>query len=129
MGVHRGALHLDYGFCRPLGAQGPPVVRCADEHSRPVFDTKRLLKAKTLEHLRQGLGRYDRHSGGKYHEARYVWLNLLSLYQLGSIEFRLFNSTYSYRNVLAWVDLCQHIIRAGFMPFQELPENPEQNHF
>ena len=51
-----------------------------------------LIKAKTMGHLQQGLGRYDRQGSGKYHEARYVWLNLLSLYQLGSIEFRLFNS-------------------------------------
>ena len=124
MGVHRGALHLDYGYCRPISTQGPPAIRCADDTVRPIFDVERLLKAKDLTHLRQGLGRYDRHNGGKYHEARYVWLNLISLYQLGSIEFRLFNSTYTYRNVIAWVDLCQHIIRAGFRPFQELPRNP-----
>ena len=124
MGVHRGALHLDYGYCRPISGQGPSVVKCEDNYMRPVFDTKKLTEARTLGHLRQGLGRYDRHGGNKYHEARYVWLNLISMYQLGSIEFRLFNSTYSHRNVLAWIDLCQHIVRAGFMPIQGLPENP-----
>jgi len=124
MGVHRGALHLDYGYCRPLGREGPPVVRCVDEELRPVFDTSKLVKMKTLTHLRQGLGRFDQHSGSKYHEARYVWLNLISLYQLGSIEFRLFNSTFGYRNVLAWVDLCQNIVRASFLPTVELQENP-----
>ena len=124
MGVHRGALHLDYGYCRPISKQGPPAIRCADDTIRSVFEVKRLLQAKNLSHLRQGLGRFDRHGGGKYHEARYVWLNLIALYQLGSIEFRLFNSTYAYRNVVAWVDLCQHIIRAGFLPLRELPENP-----
>lgn len=125
MGVHRGALHLDYGYCRPISKCGPPIVICTDDKHRPVFDTEKLIKANSLNHMRQGLGRYDRHgNGSKYHEARYVWLNFLSLYQLGSIEFRLFNSTYSHRNVLAWVDLCQHIVRLGFTSIRELPENP-----
>lgn len=124
IGVHRGALHLDYGYCRPISKHGPPVVRCSDDLYRPIFDVERLIQSTDISHIRQGLGRFDRSGGGKYHEARYVWLNLVSLYQLGSIEFRLFNSTYSYRNVLAWVDLCQNIIRASFTLPQHLPENP-----
>lgn len=124
MGVHRGALHLDYGYCRPISEMGPPIVRDSDDDMRPVFSTKRLLRLKSLDHLRKGLGRYDTHGGSKYHEARYVWLNLISLYQYGSIEFRLFNSTLAYRNVVAWVDLCQHIIRTGFAPLDDLPEYP-----
>ena len=124
MGVHRGSLHLDYGYCRPISEMGPPVVVCNDEVYRPIFDTNRLLSVTSLSQLRQALGRYDRHGGSKYHEARYVWLNLISMYQLGSVEFRLFNSTYSYRNVLSWVDLCQHFVRASFTAPAELPVNP-----
>jgi len=125
MRVHRGALHLDYGYCRPISWKGPPVVRDSDGVLRPIFDTELLLEARSLKVFRQGLGRFDLHSGGKYHEARYVWLNLVSLYQLGSVEFRLFNPTYTYKYVTAWVDLCQHMVRTAFSPqIGELEPNP-----
>jgi len=125
-GEHRGASHLDYGYCRPISGMGPPVTPTVGrrERHRQVFTTKCLLAAQTDNEFLMALGRRDRNMGNKYHEARYVWLNFLSLYSYGSIEFRLFNTTGKPEYLFAWVKLCQEIIQASFGKHTELPENP-----
>lgn len=121
---HRGEVHCDYAYCRPLGKLGPPVVS-TDRGSLPIFETGCLLQAETFNEFKKALGRYDLWDGGsKYHEARYVWLGLASLFLHGSIEFRLFNSTLRSRYIEAWVDLAKNIVRASFGKRTELPHNP-----
>lgn len=112
MGVHRGSLNRDYAYCRPISAKGPPIVN--QEEPRAIFSTMKLLNAKTTHELYVALGRLDNWGGGKYHEARYVWLNLVTFFQRGTVEFRQWNSTHHARNVFAWVELCKSIVRAGF---------------
>lgn len=121
-GVHRGALHRDYAYCRPLTPDGPPLVH-SDLGLRSIFDTRCLLKAQTYLELKQALGRHDTWSRGKYHEARYCWLGLPALFYHGTIEFRLFNSTLSAANVRAWVGLCKNMVRASFGKQVELETN------
>jgi len=71
-GIHRGAIHLDYGYCRPISTGGPPVVLCQDNALRPVFSTETVKRAQNHIELKQALGRFDCHGGGIYHEARYT---------------------------------------------------------
>jgi len=119
-GIHRGRLIRDYGYCRPLASA--PVTYWNGEYY-PVFTPETLLAARTTQEFQKALGRYDR-SGGRYHEARYTWLNFLSLYLHGSIEFRIFNFTASPGNIWAWVHLCKEFVRASFGKYSELPRNP-----
>lgn len=119
-GIHRGALDRDYGYCRPISAPGPPLTMDEGGVLRPVFDSELLLNAKTINDILVGLGRYDKWGGGKYHESRYVWLNLLSLFIRGTVEFRLFNFTYKPRYVRAWVHTCIAAVKEAFNP--HLPE-------
>lgn len=126
--VHRGTVLHDYGFCRPITQHGPPVTRCYSTGAyRPIFTLENLLNAKTVAEFEMACGRYDR-SGGKYHEARYVWINPLSIFQHGSIEFRLFNMTFKPRYVVAWVHLCMAIVRESLGKRSELPVNPLGTH-
>lgn len=122
-GVHRGAMHLDYGYCRPISEKGPPVTETDSGKMRQVFTYNTLLRSDSKSSLKKALGRYDR-SGGRYHEARYMWLNFLSLFQLGTVEFRAFNSTLNYRNIVAWVDMSQSFLRTAFSNIPELEKNP-----
>jgi len=119
-GIHRGRLIRDYGYCRPLSSA--PVTPW-DGTYIPVFTPETLLAARTTEEFQKALGRYDR-AGGRYHEARYTWLNFLSLYLHGSIEFRVFNFTASPGNIWAWVHLCRDFVRASFGKYSDLPRNP-----
>ena len=124
--INRGAVHMDYAYCRPLTGNGPPVVRCSSTGTdRQVFSFDALKNAKSYQDFRVALGRYDRWDGGKYHEARYTWLNFVSLYQHESIEFRVFNYTHSCKYIAAWARLCSEIVRICFGKVdQDLPVNP-----
>jgi len=125
-GVNRGAIHVDYGYSRPITHQGPPVVYCTTSDTyRQIFSVDGLLKAQTNQEFLTALGRYDRWDGGKYHEARYTWLNFVALPQHGSIEFRLFNFTQYHRNIITWAKLCSEFVRASFGKIPEdLPRHP-----
>jgi len=125
-GVHRGALHLDYAYCRPITKKGPPVVYCpTSDTQRQIFDLDGLLNAESVNDFRIATGRYDRWDGGKYHEARYSWFNLISLWTHGSVEFRPFNFTGNHRNIITWAKLCSQIVRRSFGKVRkDLPMNP-----
>lgn len=124
-GVHRGNLAYDYGYCRPITDIGPPVTPTASDRCRQVFSVDTLLQARDWTEFRQALGRYDSWGGGKYHEARYVWLNPVSFFVRGSIEFRIFNSTLQPRYVQAWVEVCKRITRLSFgKDTNTLPQHP-----
>jgi len=110
--AHRGVVHLDHGYARPL--DGAPVTGCGDALFRQVFTVDTLLKTKNLGELRMALGRHDLHGGSKYHEARYTWLNLVPLFTIGSVEFRLFNSTFRPSTLFAWIDLCKSMVQMSF---------------
>jgi len=122
-GIHRGTLLHDYGYSRPLGYEGPPVVRDIDGYWRPVFDLDKLMLADTIDEFQRACGRQDQ-APNKWHEARYVWLNPISLFQHGSVEFRLFNMTHKPHYIIAWVQLCMDIVRESLGKQTELPENP-----
>lgn len=122
-GIHRGALLHDYGYSRPLGFEGPPVVPDEDGYWRPVFDVNKLMNTRTINEFQRACGRQDRASN-KWHEARYTWLNPISLFQHGSVEFRLFNMTHRPDYIIAWVKLCMDIVRESLGKQTELPENP-----
>jgi len=122
-GIHRGSLRNDYGYCRPLTIPGPPCTP-TDTVTRPVFGLNQILNVQSWKEYRQAVGRYDRWGGGKYHEARYVWLNPLSFMVYGSIEFRLFNFTQRPTFVWAWVSLCKEIVRNSFAKRTILDYNP-----
>lgn len=119
-GVHRGDILHDHGYARPITQQGPPVMECRDGTHRPAFSLHTIRNIQSYQELRQASGRYDT-TGGKYAEARYVWLNPLSLLQHGTVEFRLFNMTTYPKFVLAWVKLCMEIVTSSLSKHSELP--------
>ena len=123
-GVHRGGLAYDYGYCRPITSIGPPVTATNTEARRQIFSVDALLRAEDWTEFKQALGRYDAWGGGKYHEARYVWLNPVSFFVRGSMEFRIFNSTLQPRYVEAWVEVCKKIVQASFGKDNDLPRHP-----
>lgn len=63
-------------------------------------------KPKSLEEVSRiwykGVDGRHRH----YHESRYHCLNLHSVFQKGTIEFRLFNSTTHAGKIKAYIQLC-----------------------
>jgi len=123
-GVHRGSLAYDYGYCRPITGAGPPVTATNTETRRQIFTVDALLGAENWTEFKQALGRYDLWGGGKYHEARYVWLNPVSFFVRGSMEFRVFNSTLKPKYVEAWVEVCKKITQASFGKDGDLPPHP-----
>lgn len=114
LGFHRGSEYEDYKFCRPISKFGPHIVTDTMDKYRPVFDANKLLNCKSVDEFFIALGRLDIHGGNKYNPQRYVWLNLASVPLHRTIEFRIFNSTLEHDNVIAWVELCSHIVSYCF---------------
>jgi hypothetical protein len=122
VGRHRGELRADYGYCRPL--LSPPVVHDRKGHLRKVFDAEKIINnLESSKNLAKSLGNY---SGARYHEARYVWLNLLSLFTQETTELRLFNSTLTPKYLFTWVELSKKLVRSAFWKkgTERLPRNP-----
>jgi len=110
LGYHRGGRHKDYMYCRPLSLPGPQVVKDSMDLWRPVFDAKKLLRSNSINEFFMACGRLDLNQNNKWHQSRYVWLNFASILLHHTIEFRLFNSTLDHNNLLAWVELCSHLV-------------------
>lgn len=63
-------------------------------------------KPKTLQEVSDIWYGGDRNRNKHYHESRYHCLNLHSVFQKGTIEFRLFNSTTHAGKIKAYIQLC-----------------------
>lgn len=63
-------------------------------------------KPKTLQEVSDIWYRGDGNRNRHYHESRYHCLNLHSVFQKGTIEFRLFNSTTHAGKIKAYIQLC-----------------------
>lgn len=113
MGRHRGESN-DYLYARPNST--PPCVYISGTEARvcPAFSMDKLLKTENLEDVRKALSRLDKYDSTKYVPSRYVGINYVSLFTLGSIEFRTFNSTFNPDFVKAWVELSRHLVELAF---------------
>jgi hypothetical protein len=105
-GVPRGVFN-GFLYYRPLNS--PQMAKDADGAWR--FSIGNLREVKTSEELRFCLGRKDL-THNKWYPARYCGINLASIFQHGTLEFRHFNFTNSLIILKAWVYTCLGIVRA-----------------
>lgn len=126
LGVFRGTQHMDSHYCRPLIPEGPLVVRDPRGILRPSFDVQCLLNATSVKDFAKAFMRSDSMADYHYHSPRYVGLNFHSLFRLGSIEFRTFNSSLVPSHIVTWVELVKSIIRKAMdkSTMRILPKNP-----
>lgn len=127
LGFHRGSKLKDYMYCRPLSSPGPQVIQDSKRKWRPVFDAKKLLSTQSLHEFFIACGRLDINGRNKWHQSRYTWLNFASILLHKTIEWRIFNSTLEHENILAWVELCSHLVSHSLGKNIELPEFPLGN--
>ena len=78
----------DYSFLEQLNNRPP----------RSLEQVKRLWYRSQPDH--------DRSEGAHYHQSRYHALNLHSVFQKGTIEFRLFNGTTHAGEIKSYIQLC-----------------------
>lgn len=112
--IHRGTVHGDYMYCRPLSGQGPQVVQDGKGDYRFCFDLEKVKGAKDWFEAIKAFGRAD-HQPTKWMPFRYYGLNLGTIYSKGTVEFRIFNQTLRAEYVKAWVELSQALVRAAYM--------------
>jgi hypothetical protein len=103
---HRGNKN-DHIYCRPITEYGPTVVQYDGKNGHQVFNIKDLLESKTANefwyrYYATSVERQQDH----YCPVRYHWLNLLSLVQKGSLEFRVFNKTLNVDYIMAALETC-----------------------
>ena len=68
---------------------------------------------------------WERHTRHHYDPSRYHLLNLHSVFQKGTIEFRAFNSTLHAGEVKAYIQLCMAISHAALTAASASPRRPE----
>jgi hypothetical protein len=105
---HRGNKN-DLIYCRPITAYGPVVLRMGDgENGQQVFTCESLLKSESVQRFWKNYCGVNYREGVKdhWHPVRYHWINLLSLVQKGSLEFRLFNKTLNTDYIMAALEFC-----------------------
>lgn len=122
---HRGETN-SYLYCRPNSS--PPYTWVAEtSNACASFDMNILLKTETPEDVRKALGRIDR-TTSKYVPARYVGINFVSMFTLGSIEFRTFNATFNSDYIRTWIELSRHLVELSLndltMDFDSLTPHP-----
>lgn len=121
-GDHRGEYNSDYKYCRPLSN---PQAVISDNCLRRSFSVQQMLKAKTYAQFFQAYGNVSlSREPNKYHPARYTGLNFFPLQSINTIEFRVFNMTQDVKNVIAWIKLCQAMMRQSFGKPIELEDQP-----
>jgi hypothetical protein len=123
--VFRGMKVNESAYCRPITKWGPQCVR-THSGSNQVFNIKDLLKSETVEGFWWRYGSLIVNEGSqfqRYVPQRYTWLNLYSLLQHGTLEFRLFNKTLSPYRIAAEISFCQkfceYAITSGFATLKQ----------
>ena len=97
---------VDPDFLRRLNAQKP---RTSEDFARCWYATRD----------------WERRAGYHYDESRYHLLNLHSVFQKGTIEFRAFNSTLHAGEVKAYIQLCMAISHMALKSASASPRRPE----
>ena len=106
--THRGESN-NATYCRPITGKGPAVIK--DYAGRPVqiFNTPDLLEVDKLTEFWSRYGNLDNMAIAeqRYVPVRYHWINLKSLLNQGSLEFRVFNTTLNPLFIWATLTFCQ----------------------
>jgi hypothetical protein len=130
----RGAKVNDSLYCRPITMWGPPCVLVDSGKYAQVFDTYALLASRTVAEFWRRNGDIDFYNPpGSMNPARYVWLNVCSLLEHGTLEFRVFNKThnpyYLYSEVLLCLAFCKYAMKASFSEIKDDGINIENSIF
>lgn len=108
----------------------PERLRYCKKVNEELISTINKKKPKTLEQLADvwyaGYGFEDR--GKHYHQSRYHGLNLHSVFNRGTVEFRLFNSTTHAGKIKAYIQFClalshQAIVQKTAIPRRTYSDN------
>ena len=124
--VFRGMKVNESAYCRPITKWGP---QCVTTHGgvTQVFNIDDLLKATSVEEFWWRYGSLyvsENSQYQRYTPQRYTWLNLYSLLQHGTLEFRLFNKTLSPYRINAEISFCQKFCEYAIMNgFSDLKED------
>lgn len=105
---HRGEIN-DATYCRPITRKGPMVIKNIDDNNVQVFNLQELLEAEKLTDFwrRYGDLANERMANSRYVPVRYHWINLKSLLNQNSLEFRVFNTTLNPIFIWATLSFCQ----------------------
>jgi hypothetical protein len=124
--VHRGTIHQDYMYCRPITGLGPQIVRDTDGYFRRCFDLEKILKyAKTFDEFMAAWGRADYTPNNKWWPFRYYGFNPGSCAtSRRTVEFRTLNQTLRPNYLLAFVELCQAMVKSAYLGVPDLTPFP-----
>lgn len=107
-GQHPRGIYNSFIYYRPL--ESPQWADDGYDVFRPSLGN--LDQCTDLEEVKFCLGRRDLNPP-KWYPARYCGINLVSLFDHGTIEFRHFNFTSSLLQLKAWVYLCLGVIKSA----------------
>lgn len=95
-------------FCRPITKKGPLIARVGYRETgfAKSFHISHLLEAKSIEDFRIRYGNINRRNS-RYVPVRYHWLNLKTLWDYGTLEFRVFNKTLNPLHIISIVEICK----------------------
>jgi hypothetical protein len=124
--THRGITN-NFQYCRPNSSPPCTHVYGSEALICPSFDMDLLAKTQRPEDIHKALGRLDLYTT-KYVPARYVGINFVSMFTLGSIEFRTFNASFVPSYVKTWIELSRHLVELALndltVRFDELEPHP-----
>lgn len=106
--THRGEVN-DSAYCRPITGKGPIVIPNYEGERVQIFNLEDLLSSNKLADFWQRYGDLanDSIAGNRYVPVRYHWINLKSLLNQNSLEFRVFNTTLNPMFMWATLSFCQ----------------------
>jgi len=120
-GYSRGENHLDHLYCRPIvDRYGPHIILDYDEVYRPCFELNKLLKTTSTKEFFQSLCRSDSPSS-HYWPPKYHALNLFSIVDKGTIEFRTPNVTLNPDFLYTWGIIFRRIVEKSYGSFVKPP--------
>lgn len=101
-GIHNGSI-----YCRPMTKKGPPVVRGKSSRTyAQVLNVRDLLESSSLEEFAERYGNILNTGVRHYPPSRYTWINFVTIFRQGSLEYRVFNTTIASQILKATIAFC-----------------------
>jgi hypothetical protein len=124
---HRGVVN-NFNYCRPITSFGPPCVILSKQRHGNIFYVNDLLNSSSEDDFWMKMGDSINTNSKRMHPARYVWLNLMSNWKYGTLEWRPANLTldpYIIRSLIYFCQVCTQLMYCTTPRlYNELKEKP-----